>query len=136
MKRYPMSSLTFIGFPDFMAKISNGSQSRGPIVLAIALSQLKCSFAKQEAKLDRILDMITNVPPTVPQTSQYPPQALPQPPTFSTPFSVHSNTSSLEYLPTTVVSRPQEMEGLDSQSLRTALETERLVDNTNFTGKS
>ncbi|KAJ7386337.1 hypothetical protein OS493_008456 [Desmophyllum pertusum] len=98
------------------------------------LERLECSFARQEAKLDRLLNLMAAAPPTGPQTPL--PQALTQPPpTYSSPFSIHS---SLEYASSAVLPRAHEMDRLDSQtSSRAVLQNlERLihVDDTNVTG--
>ena len=100
------------------------------------LERLECSFARQEAKLDRLFDMMTTVQQSLPQTPQCPPQTSVQSTNFSTPFSVHA-LSSLEYPPPAVVSRSREMEGFDLPPPRTSFqEVERLLDNTNAIGKS
>ena len=77
------------------------------------LERLECSFARQEAKLDQLLDMSATVPPTEPQTPLPQLQASIQPHTFSTPYSF------------------QEMERLDTLAPRAALQE---VDDTGITG--
>lgn len=64
------------------------------------LERLECSFARQEAKLDKLLAM-SQTPSTELQQSQQPT------PHSSTPF--HSHTPSLEYPPSAVIPR---MEGI------------------------
>ena len=92
------------------------------------LERLECSFARQEAKLDRLLHMMTatshSAPTTTPQTPQL--QPLFVPPTSS---------SSLEYPLPGVVPRPYDVEEFDAASPRSALpQAERLMDNLNVTG--
>ena len=100
------------------------------------LERLECSFARQEAKLDRLFDMMTTAQQSLPQTPQCPPHTSVQSTNFSTPFSVHA-PSSLEYPPPAVVPRSREMEGFDLQPPRTSFqEVERLLDNANAIGKS
>ena len=107
------------------------------------MERLECSFAKQEAKLDRheakldiLLNMMTAQTP-VPQTPQCTPQTSAQPPSFATPFSVNSSASSVEFLPPPVVLRQQEMPGslcvFDVPAQRNALP--EMTDNTMETGK-
>ena len=96
------------------------------------LERLECSFARQEAKLDRLLEMMKTAPPTappaapptVPRTPQCLPPALIQPPSF-TPLQ-----SSFEY-----PLRPQEMEVFDTTPSPLP-ESQRLSERTNVTGKS
>ena len=86
------------------------------------LERLECSFARQEAKLDRLLEEITKAPATVPQTPQClpPVPALMQPPGYGTP--------SFEYL-----LRPQEMEVFDTTPSH-MMQSQRLSENVNATG--
>ena len=97
------------------------------------LLRLMCSFARQEAKLDRLFAMMNNVQQSLPQTPQCPPQASVQSTNFSTPFSA---SSSLEYPPPAVMPRSWEVEIFDPPPPSTSFqEIERLWDNTNATGK-
>ena len=63
--------------------------------MRIILERLECSFARQEAKLDRILSLVES---TRPQTQ----------PHFSTPNPVpsHSQCNSLEYTPAVMQRAP------------------------------
>ena len=89
------------------------------------LERLECSFARQEAKLDRLLSLMTAAPPSVLQTPQCPPQPSVS---FSTQFSIRS-ASSIEYPPPT--------ERCNPPAPRTPLqEIEGLLDNTVTAGKS
>ena len=98
------------------------------------LERLECSFARQEAKLDRLFEMMNNVQQSLPQTPQCPPQASVQS-NFSTPFSAQAS-SSLEYPPPAVMPRPREVEIFDPPPPSTSFqEIERLWDNTNAIGK-
>ena len=95
------------------------------------LGRLECSFARQEAKPDRLFDMMTTAQQSLPQSPQCPPQTSMQSTNFSTPFSVHA-PSSLDYPPPAVVPRSREMEGFDLPPPRTSFqEVETLLDNTN-----
>lgn len=86
------------------------------------LERLECSFARQEAKLDRLLEEMTKAPATVPQTPQClpPVPALMQPPSYGTP--------SFEY-----PLRPQEMEVFDTTP-SPMMQSQRLSENINATG--
>lgn len=89
------------------------------------LERLECSFAREEAKLDRLLNMMTAAPPSVLQTPQCPQQGLVP---FSTPFTIRS-ASSIEY--------PPPAERVDPTAPMTPLpEIEGLLENTIMAGKS
>ena len=79
------------------------------------LERLECSFARQEAKLDRqgakldrLLDMM-NSQTAAPQMPQCPPQVSVQPHSITTPFSITSAASSVEF-PLTPVMAPRQQE--------------------------
>ena len=77
--------------------------------MRLILERLECSFARQEAKLDRILSMVEY---TRPQTQ----------PKFSTPNPIPSSQChSLEYSPTVIQWTPLP-------------EVDRLLEDNNFTG--
>ena len=84
-------------------------------LLRTILGRLECSFAKQEAKLDRqeaklgtLLNMMTAQTP-VPQTVQCTPQTSAQPHSFATPIAINSSASSVDFPPPLAVPRQQEM---------------------------
>lgn len=92
------------------------------------LEQLECTYARQEAKLDRLLNMM----PTAPTVQQQPLQFQPsiQPAQFSTPIQSnipHSN-SSVEFVLSTTLPRAPDM---GSSALQ---EIQRFLDDTNTTG--
>ena len=90
------------------------------------LERLECSFARQEAKLDRLLDTMAAAPHSAPATAPQTPQLQPLLPT---------SASSLEYPLPGVVPRPYDVEVFDAASPRSALpQVERLMDNHNATG--
>lgn len=111
---------------------SNESAVRSELgLMRNILERLECSFARQEAKLDRLLNIMATTQQSLLQT----PQCLPQTSVQSTPFNVHA-PSSLEYPPPPVVPRSREMERFDLPPPRTSFqEVDRLLDNTNAIGK-
>lgn len=66
------------------------------------LERLECSFARQEAKLDKLMAMLPTAPTELQQSQQ------PTPSHSSTPFNSH--TPSLEYPPSAVFPRAPAME--------------------------
>ena len=66
------------------------------------LERLECSFARQEAKLDKLMAMLSTAPTELQQSQQ------PTPSHSSTPFTSH--TPSLEYPPSVVFPRAAAME--------------------------
>ena len=90
------------------------------------MERLECSFARQEAKLDRLLDTMAAAPHSAPATAPQTPQLQPLLPT---------SALSLEYPLPGVVPRPYDVEVFDAASPRSALpQVERLMDNHNATG--
>ena len=94
------------------------------------LERLECAYARQEAKLDRLLNMM----PTAPTVQQQPLQFQPsiQPAQFSTPIqsNIPQSNSSVEYVPSTAIPR------VPADAGNSALqEIQRFLDDTNTTGK-
>ena len=93
------------------------------------LERLECAYARQEAKLDRLLNMM----PTAPTVQQQPLQFQPsiQPAQFSTPIqsNIPQSNSSVEYVPSTAIPR------VPADAGNSALqEIQRFLDDTNTTG--
>lgn len=92
------------------------------------LERLECSFARQKAELDRLLDMMTAASHSTSTTA-------PQTPQLQLLFIPSTSSLSLEYPLPGIVLRPYDVENFDLASLRTALpQAERLMDNHNITG--
>ena len=98
-------------------------------LLRTILERLECAYAVQEAKLDRLLNMM----PTAPTVQQQPLQFQPstQPSQFSTPIqsNIPQSNSSVEYVPSTSLPRAPDT---GSSALQ---EIQRLLEDTNTTGK-
>ena len=94
----------------FLQRVNQSSDSTSEVceelrLMRTILGRLECSFAKQEAKLDRLLNRMT-APTPAPQTPQCTPQTSAH--NFTTPFSTNS-ISSGEFSASPIVSRQQEM---------------------------
>ena len=87
------------------------------------LERLECAYARQEAKLDRLLNMM----PTAPTVQQQPLQFQPSIPIQS---NIPQSNSSVEYVPSTAIPR------VPADAGNSALqEIQRFLDDTNTTGK-
>ena len=134
--RFDNSKLILFIFFYYQLTQSNESAVTAKLgLMRTILERLECSFAQQEAKLDRLFDMMTNVQQSLLQTPQCPPQASVRSTNFSTPFSAQA-LFSLEYPPSTVMPRSREVEIFDPTPPSTSFQViERLLDNTNAKGK-
>ena len=98
-------------------------------LLRTILERLECAYAVQEAKLDRLLNMM----PTAQTVQQQPLQFQPsiQPSQFSTPIpsNIPKSNSSVEYVPSTALPRAPQTGSSAFQ------EIQRFLDDTNTTGK-
>ncbi|XP_078377743.1 uncharacterized protein LOC144660891 [Oculina patagonica] len=90
------------------------------------LERLECAFARQEAKMDKLLNMMTAAPPSLLRT----PQCPPPPSVQSTPLAYNS---SLEFPPPAAV--PRSLAINDPPAPRTPLqEIDGLLENTQAAG--